>query len=163
MSSNIYSICVRFILLSCAIATTNASHTILQSMPLPTATPLTNTTTTATPTTSSTHKVATKTAVPDCHYRGLPGLIADYIIEGTEKNVADELECQNHCSTVSECLSYELWGSMCLLYNVTIFSDPARTGIDLVIPSLVGDLYWSDRFPEDGSGFCFGDGGEEEG
>lgn len=49
-------------------------------------------------------------------------------------------------------------GSQCLLFNVTLFSDPLGNGVPLLIPDLVHGIYFNDRYPEDGSDFCYGDG-----
>ena len=108
---------------------------------------------------------------PDCNFEGLPStLIIDYTI--TDLYALTPLVCQTACEEITDYITTingTLTSGSCLSYsfqapaqsgfaNCELFSVPFNEqvdGIDLVIKDLVHGMYYSNRWPEDGSGFCY--------
>ena len=126
----------------------------------------------ATSTASSTTTASpSKTSVPDCNFQGLPGYILNYTI--TSIYVPDVLTCQDSCEAITNttlpsnftgsapdgCLSYAYRAPAgtsfenCEMFDVDF--NITVDGTPLVIKDLVSGIWYSNRWPSDGSGFCY--------
>ncbi|KAH8654492.1 hypothetical protein BGZ60DRAFT_386454 [Tricladium varicosporioides] len=126
-------------------------------------TPSTSTTITLTstpsPTTSTAPAISTK-ALATCHQQGMPTTILLTFMISSHPSPS-VLECQGSCKAEEKCLSYshrEVSAANSAYPNCELFSrkwDSKENGTDLVIKSWRYGIYYSDRFPGDGSEECF--------
>ncbi|KAF5879135.1 uncharacterized protein Bfra_006340 [Botrytis fragariae] len=122
---------------------------------LPTTTEVPTTTSTPTTSTTSSAAIATKT-IDGCNVQGIAdtALAARYF---GSASYADILKCQSTCRGVTACISYS-WtplNSNCTLYNS--WMDDFNTGdtSGYVLLSDDSGTFFSDKYPSDGSDFCY--------
>lgn len=108
------------------------------------------------PSTTSLSKIfATKTALKNCHVQGTPSPMLSANIWGSSY-APDALACQLQCMFVSRCESYSFQTPAssntknCIKYLTLI------DGVSKVRPSSNSGLFYSDKYPSDGSNFCYG-------
>ena len=121
------------------------------SAPLPT-----NTHTTAfipNPTTTSSTAIPTKTEVKDCHVQGVASDLLKLNVWG-RSSASDPLACQLGCMYVSQCEAYSFQAAVtennCVFYHMFV------DGREALIPSKTSGIFFSDKYPHDGSNFCYG-------
>ncbi|EPE30169.1 hypothetical protein GLAREA_12892 [Glarea lozoyensis ATCC 20868] len=108
-----------------------------------------------TATSSSTAPIATKANVDGCNQQGIATSLLQSHLWGTTKAL-DVLECQRRCMTVSQCISYSFRigttsdDSNCVFYHMF-----TANGTNAVVPSETSGIFFSDKYPEDGSNFCY--------
>lgn len=110
--------------------------------------PYTTTSTVATATTTSS-AIPTKT-IAGCNVQGTaaPDLTSQYWGSTTAPN---STACQLSCIYVSQCISYSWQPAVgaCIFYHQWMDG--------LVVASNNSGIYYSDKYPSDGTNFCFGD------
>ena len=108
-------------------------------------------------TTSPSKPVPMKTRLKNCHVQGTPGPLLNSSILGSQ-HASDALACQLQCMFVSRCEAYSFQPSAtseiknCIKYLTTI------GGSAKVISSSSSGIFFSDKYPSDGSNFCYGHG-----
>jgi len=96
--------------------------------------------------------------LPNCNVQGTPSKILTSYLWGSV-HASDVLACQSACMAVSECESYSFQAHApkrsknCVFYH-TIFDGEEIYGS--VIPSTTSGIFFSDKYPRDGSNFCYG-------
>jgi hypothetical protein len=99
--------------------------------------------------------VPTKTGVKNCHVQGLPSDLLTSNIWGSAR-ASDPLTCQLKCMYISQCESYSFQmpsvktpvDGNCVFYHMFIDGHLA--------PSKTSGVFFSDKYPSDGSNFCYG-------
>ncbi|ESZ91438.1 hypothetical protein SBOR_8161 [Sclerotinia borealis F-4128] len=116
-------------------------------------------TTTSTPTTTTTTSsaIATKT-IPGCHIQGTPDVALTSNVWGAT-TAADFPSCQLSCIYISQCISYSYAPSnlACTLYHQWMDNFTTGDTTGYVVLSDTSGLFFSDKYPSDGTNFCFGD------
>jgi len=123
------------------------------SAPLQTNTPTTTTTVISSSTTTSSAAIPTKTGVKDCHVQGIASDLLTSNVWGNS-SASDPLACQLDCMYVSQCEAYSFQAPVvednCVFYHMFI------DGRDALIASKTSGIFFSDKYPKDGSNFCYG-------
>lgn len=110
----------------------------------------------ATSTTTSAPPIPTKVN-PKCNVQGYASAVYQQRIWGNT-SAEDVLACQLRCLYTSQCQSYSFQlpstinGTNCVFYAATF---DATNGF--VIPDSTSPLRFSDKYPTDGSNYCYGD------
>lgn len=113
-------------------------------------------TTTSAPTTTTTSStIATKT-IAGCNVQGTADVALTSRVFGTT-NFPDFLPCQSSCRGITACISYSFSpnSTVCTYYNS--WMDDFNTGdtTGYVILSNSSGIFFSDKYPSDGSDFCY--------
>jgi hypothetical protein len=104
--------------------------------------------------TTNSSTVYTKTNVSDCNVQGTAS--ADLTARKLwTMNATDVLQCQLYCRATTPCISYSFQPQVdvnCVFYN-------AWTGdwTSSVIKSETSGIFFSNKYPSDGSDFCYSD------
>jgi len=109
----------------------------------------------ASKTLTSSAAVPTKTGVTNCHVQGLASELLASNIWGSTR-ASDPMTCQRQCMYISQCESYSFQTpsaktpveSNCVFYHMFIDGHLA--------PSKTSGVFFSDKYPSDGSNFCYG-------
>ncbi|RDL32087.1 uncharacterized protein BP5553_09489 [Venustampulla echinocandica] len=134
-----------------------ARHITTESLPVGTTTTTATTTSAASSTTETgPAPIPTKTNVKGCHVEGVPNA---YMLSNTwgSSRASDVLLCQLKCMYISQCQSYSFRAPSttrednCVFYHMFITRGPQG-----VIPSRTSGIFFSDKYPGDGSNFCYG-------
>jgi len=100
--------------------------------------------------------VSTKTGLKNCHIQGTSSATLNSNILGSQ-HASDALACQLQCMFVSRCEAYSFQPPAtskiknCIKYLTTI------GGSAKVDPSSSSGIFFSDKYPSDGSNFCYSD------
>ncbi|PVH85571.1 hypothetical protein DL98DRAFT_48706 [Cadophora sp. DSE1049] len=106
-------------------------------------------------TTSPSKPIPTKTGLKNCHSQGTPSTLLNSSILGSQY-ASDALACQLQCMFVSRCEAYSYQAATtsktknCVKY-LTIIDGPTK-----VTSSSSSGIFFSDKYPSDGSNFCYG-------
>ncbi|CAG8983991.1 hypothetical protein HYALB_00009593 [Hymenoscyphus albidus] len=128
-----------------------ATHII--ATPSVTSSPTSTTKKHATKTTTT--PIVTKTGVADCNVQGTANEVMTSKIFGSAR-ASDILNCQVQCRTITACISYSYQppastkDDNCVFYNM--FLDKG------VKPSKRSGIFFSDKYPDDGSDYCYSSG-----
>ncbi|KAB8300441.1 hypothetical protein EYC80_000613 [Monilinia laxa] len=113
--------------------------------------------TTGNPTTTTTTSsvIATKT-IAGCNVQGTADVALTSRVFGTT-TLPDFLSCQSRCRGITACISYSFSpnSTVCTYYNS--WMDDFNTGdtTGYVILSNSSGIFFSDKYPSDGSDFCY--------
>jgi len=116
---------------------------------------ITTITVTATSATSSSTAIPTKTGLKNCNVQGTANAVVTSNIWGSQY-AADPLVCQLECMYISRCEAYSFQApttsdsNNCVLYTTLI------DGSSKITLSNTSGVFFSDKYPEDGSNFCYG-------
>lgn len=104
-------------------------------------------------TTTSSGVTPTKTGLKTCNVQGTANDVMTTNEWGSDR-ASDALDCQRKCMTVSQCISYSFQypsstnDDNCVFYHMFMTKG--------VTPSRNSGIYFSDKYPEDGSNYCYG-------
>jgi len=110
---------------------------------------------------TSTSTFAVKTGVPDCDIHGIASPILLALIIG-DTNATDVLACQLSCEYTSRCQSWSFRPPVSTLdpavdHNCVYYGAFIRDSPQYIIRDNSSTTVFSDKYPSDGSNFCFGD------
>ncbi|KAG9231865.1 hypothetical protein BJ875DRAFT_349090, partial [Amylocarpus encephaloides] len=109
-------------------------------------------TTSSSATSTSPTAIATKTAVKGCHIQGTANTALKSNQWGSART-SDVLVCQRKCMYISQCQSYSYQAPSstkqdnCIFYHM--FADSG------VVASRYSGIFFSDKYPADGSNYCY--------
>jgi hypothetical protein len=106
-------------------------------------------------TTTSSAPIATKTNVDGCNQQGIATALLLANQWGSTK-ASDVLECQRRCMSVSQCISYSFRLATTVDdFNCVFYHMFTASGTNAVVPSEISGIFFSDKYPKDGSNFCY--------
>ncbi|KAH6715367.1 hypothetical protein BKA61DRAFT_422618, partial [Leptodontidium sp. MPI-SDFR-AT-0119] len=79
----------------------------------------------------------------NCHVQGTPNTLLSSSALGSQY-AADALLCQLQCMFISRCEAYSFQTTAALI-----------DGLSKVAPSNTSGIFFSDKYPSDGSNFCY--------
>ena len=106
-------------------------------------------------TTSSDAAVPTKMNVNGCHLQGTPTDLMLSHFWGTMKTSQPQ-ECQDMCGGITPCISYSFQYALVDGTNNCVFYNYWSNLGDAVVPSNSSGIFFSNKYPSDGSRFCYG-------
>lgn len=97
--------------------------------------------------------IPTKTGLKTCNVQGIANDVMRTNKWGSDE-ASDSLICQSKCMSISQCISYSFQppsstrDDNCVFYHMFMTKG--------VTPSRNSGVYFSDKYPEDGSNYCYG-------
>ncbi|KAH6683884.1 hypothetical protein B0J14DRAFT_448423, partial [Halenospora varia] len=109
-----------------------------------------------TSTTSSSTGIPTKTGLKGCNIQGTATTLLQSSSWSSDR-ARDVLSCQLKCMYISQCQSYSFQSPFttkednCKFYHMFV-----GKGANVVTPSTTSGIFFSDKYPGDGTNFCYG-------
>jgi hypothetical protein len=106
--------------------------------------------------TTNSSLIYAKSNVDGCNKQGTPNPLLVSTQWGT-MHVADVLQCQKRCMAISQCISYSFQLPLSSEDKNCVFYHMFTSGTAAIIESETSGVFFSDKYPGDGSNFCFSD------